>query len=204
LIVENFGFGTSFEVRAGYRFDVPVHLEALIMPLTFATGRQGGVAAGAGVLMASFDSKLFEVGLGLGAQSVNDPAFDLEAGTGTTLAQRLRIGAADGGNIEVFTYVTLFHSEFEFSDVQLHAQLPVGDRSWLIANAGAGTLGSGFGELGLRVLLTGNGDAGSFLLSATIGGMHVFKSAFCEDEFRNCIEVDYSGPLAGFGSEWRF
>jgi hypothetical protein len=204
LIVDNFGFGTSFEARAGYRFDVPFHLEAMVVPFTVATGREGAVVAATGLVVASFDSKFFELGLGLGGQTVNDPAFDLEAGTGTTIAQRLRIGSADGGNIEVMTYVTLFHSEFEFADINIHAQLPVGDRSWLIANAGGGTGGMGFGELGLRVLLSGNGDAGSFLISATIGGVHVFESGFCEEEFRNCTEVDYTGPMAGFGSEWRF
>ncbi|HKP64099.1 MAG TPA: hypothetical protein VJV78_45500 [Polyangiales bacterium] len=203
LVVDNFGFGASFELRAGYRFEVPFHLEAMVVPISFATGREGGVFAATGLVMASFDSKLFEVGLGLGGQTVNDPAFDLEAGTGTTLAQRLRIGSLDGGNIEVMTYVTLFHSEFEFADVNVHAQLPVGDRSWLIANGGGGTLGMGFGELGLRVLLSGNGDKGSFFLSATIGGTHVFKSGFCEDESRNCTEVSYTGPHAGVGAEWR-
>jgi hypothetical protein len=204
LIIDNFGFGTSFEVRAGYRFDIPFHLEALVLPFTVATGREGGMAAGAAVVTASFDSKLFEIGIGLGGQTVNDPAFDLEAGTATTLAQRLRIGAADGGNLEVITYVTLFHSEFDFADIHIHAQVPVGDRSWLIANAAGGTLGMGYGELGLRVLLSGNGDVGSFLLSATVGGIRVFKSGFCEGESRNCTERDYTGPLVGFGSEWRF
>jgi hypothetical protein len=147
---------------------------------------------------------LFEIGLGIGGQTVNDPAFDLEPGSGSTLAQRLRIGAVDGGMIEVFTYIMLFHQKFDFSDINVHGQLPVGDRSWLVLNAGGGTLGMGFGEIGLRVLMNGNGDVGSFFLTATIGGIHLFRSRFCTGDGFNCSTTDYTGPLAGVGGDWRF
>ncbi|HKU37216.1 MAG TPA: hypothetical protein VJR89_03695, partial [Polyangiales bacterium] len=204
LVVDNFGFGAAFELRAGRRFDIPFHLEAVVQPFAVGTGREGAVVSGSGALLASFDSKLFEVGLGVGMQSVNMPAFDLPAGTGTTLAQRLRIGSVDGGNLELISYVVLFHQEFEFSSLYFHGQLPVGERSWLVLNASGGSVGMGFGELGLKVMLTGNGDIGSFLLTASIGAVNVFKDEFCEAESSNCSTVDYWGPMAGFGSEWRF
>jgi hypothetical protein len=204
LVVDNFGVGGLVEARLGYRWEVPLHVEALLLPLALGTGRDQAIGAAAGVVTASFDSRLFEVGLGAGAQTVNDPAFDLRSGTGTTFAQRLRIGAVDGGMIEVFTYIVLFHSEFQFSDVEVHGQLPVGDRSWLIVKAGGGMLGAGYGELGLRVLLNGNGDRGSFFITATVGGVHVFRSQFCSERSFNCGSVDYAGPLAGVGGDWRF
>lgn len=204
VVVDNFGVGGSVEGRVGYRFDAPFHLEALVLPLAIGTGREDPIGAAAAVVTASFDSKLFEVGLGVGGQTVNDPAFDLDAGSGTTLAQRLRVGSVDGGMIEVITYVVLFHSEFDFSQIFVHGQLPVGERSWLVANVAGGSLGMGMGDLGLRVLLNGNGDIGSFFLTATIGGIHLFRSTFCSSSQFNCSAVDYSGPLAGVGGEFRF
>jgi hypothetical protein len=204
LVVDNFGVGGSLEVRAGYRFESPFHVEAIVLPATVGTGRQDAIGAFAALVAASFDSKLFEAGLGLGAQTINNPAFDLKPGTGTTLAQRLRIGSVDGGMLEVFTYIVLFHSEFEFSSLEAHGQLPVGDRSWLVVHAGGGTVGMGFGEIGLRVLLNGNGDRGSFFLTATIGGLHLFRNVFCTGQEFNCGSTDYSGPHAGIGGDWRF
>jgi hypothetical protein len=204
LIVDNLGAGIALEGRAGYRPEFPVHFEALAKPVAVATGREGMVPAIAGLLMASFDSRLFEVGLGIGGQTMNDPAFDLESGSGTTIAQRLRIGAVDGGMIEVISYVVLFHSEFEFSDLSVYGQLPVGERSWLIMSGGAGSIGFGYAEVGLRVMLQGNGDAGTLFLSATIGGVHVFDRTFDSIDGVNVGDVDYNGPMLGGGVEWRF
>lgn len=204
LVVDDFGVGAALEGRVGYRWDSPLHVEALLLPLTIGTGRQDAIGAFSAVVTASFDSRLFEAGLGVGGQTVNDPSFDLRAGSGSTLAQRLRIGSVDGGMLEVFTYIVLFHSEFEFSDMHARGQLPVGDRSWLVLNAGGGSLGMGYGELGLRVLLNGNGDRGSFFLTATIGGIHLFRSRFCSQTQFNCGSIDYIGPHAGVGADWRF
>ncbi len=204
LVVDNLGVGAVLEARAGYRFDFPFHLEVLLRPLMVATGRDGGLGAAAGIVTATFDSRLFEVGLGIGGQTVNDPAFDLEPGSGTTIAQRVRVGSVDGGMIEVMTYIVLFHSEFEFSDIRIEGQLPIGNRSWLLLNAGGGSLGVGFADIGLRVLLDGNGDRGSLFVSASIGGVHVFKSEFDGRMQFNATEREYLGPMAGIGAEWRW
>jgi hypothetical protein len=204
LVVDNFGVGASLEGRLGYRFDAPVHLEALILPATVATGRRDGVGAFGAVGTASFDTRYFEIGLGVGGQTMNDPAFDLRPGTGTTIAQRLRVGAVDGGMLEAFTYIVLFHQKFEFSQLIVHGQLPVGERAWFVINGGGGSLGSGFGEIGVRLLISGNGDAGSFFVTPTVGGTHVFRTRFCSSDGFNCGMVDYAGPHAGFGADWRF
>ena len=181
-----------------------MHFEVIARPVSFATGREGFIPAIAAIATASFDSRLFEVGLGIGGQTVNDPAFDLESGSGTTIAQRLRIGAVDGGMVEVISYIVLFHSEFEFSDLHAHAQLPVGEHSWLVLNAGGGSIGMGFGEIGLRVMLDGDGRAGSLFLSATLGGVHMFEATFDQADGVNLNSVGYVGPMAGIGAEWRF
>lgn len=204
LVVDNYGAGASLEARVGYRWEFPLHVEALLMPVTGATGRQGAIGAFGAVLAASFDSRFFEIGLGLGGQTMNDPAFDLRSGSGSTLAQRLRVGTVDGGMIEAFTYIVLFHQKFEFSELTVHGQLPVGERAWFVVRGGGGSVGTGFGEVGVRLLIDGNGDAGSLFVTATVGGIHVFRPRFCSDLESTCGSIDYAGPHAGFGADWRF
>jgi hypothetical protein len=206
LVLDNLGAGVFADLRAGYRTDYNVHYEALVMPVALASAEQGKTFPAAAVLTASYDARLFEVGLGVGGQTVNDPAFDLEPGTGITALQRVRLGARDGLHLEGLFYVALFHSEFEFSSVRVQGQIPLGRGSWLLATGGGGSLGIGHGEIGVRMLLSGNGDRGSFFLTTTVGGVHVFESSPCIDPFDPdpCQEpIEYAGPMVGVGGEWR-
>jgi hypothetical protein len=158
---------------------------------------------------------LFEVGLGAGGQSLSQPAFDLEPGTALTLAQHLRIGARDGLMLEGLSYVALFHSRFNFAMLRIVGQIPVGETSWLMVGGGGGLLGLGYGEIGLRLLLSGNGDRESFFLTTAVGGLNVFKSWPCLtpaafipvngfNSASTCKQsIDYAGPMLGVGGEWR-
>jgi hypothetical protein len=205
LVLDNLGAGVFADIRAGYRTDYNVHYEALILPVAFASAEQGSTTPAAAILAASYDSRLFEVGLGIGGQSVHDTAFDIQPGSGLTALQRVRLGARDGLHVEGLFYVALFHSEFEFSSVRVQGQVPMSRGTWLLATGGGGSLGLGHGELGLRMLLDGNGDRGSFFLTTTIGFVHVFETPRCLDPFGLCDEedIDYSGPMVGVGGEWR-
>lgn len=202
LVLDNLGAGVFADLRAGYRTDYSVHYEALVMPVAFASAEQGKSFPAAAVLTASYDARLFEVGLGVGGQTVNDAALNLEPGTGLTALQRVRLGARDGLHLEGLFYVALFHSEFEFSSVRVHGQIPLSRGSWLLASGGGGSLGIGHGEIGIRMLLSGNGDRDSFFLTTTVGGVHVFNR-LC-NPFSECeVPIDYSGPMVGVGGEWR-
>lgn len=201
IVLDDLGAGLFLDARVGYRFKFPLHVEARLAPLAFGSARQGLTAAFGAFASASFDSRVFEIGLGVGAQTINDPSFGLARGSGTLIAQRLRVGAIDGVHVEAFSHVTLFHSDFEFSSLRVQGQLPLGTRFWLLAAGGGGSMGVGYGEVGLRSLLWGNGLAGSFFLSVVIGGVHVF--ATCADFTQSCNEIDYTGPLLGAGGEWR-
>jgi hypothetical protein len=202
IVIDNLGVGGFIDARVGYHTQAPFHVEASIAPLAFATARSGVSVPVAALVSASYDSHVFEVGLGLGGQTVNAPNISLDPGTGTTLGQRLRLGARDGANIEAFSYVALFHSEFHFSALRVQAQLPVGRRTWLLAAGGGGDVGLGYGEIGLRVLMLGNGGADSLFLSTVIGGVNVFER--CNFSGGSvCNEVDYVGPMLGVGAEWR-
>jgi hypothetical protein len=182
-----------------------LHLWATLDPLALAdVENQGGISAANGALMVSYDSQFFEMGLGLGAQTVNSVNFAVPPGSGLAVAQLLRLGPQDGLNLTARTSIVLFHSEFDFGGMVATAQFPVTRGYWLLLGGGGGNVGYGYGEIGLRVLANGNGLAGSTFLTVTAGGAAVFRSGTC-DEFFSCTQpVNFGGPMAGIGGEWRF
>jgi len=137
-------------------------------------------------------------------QTVNEPGSFLSPGSGLSVAQLIRLGARDGLNLSARTSIVLFHSQFQFGGMVVSGQVPVTRGYWLLLNGGGGNVGYGYGELGLRIQLAGNGLAGSKYLTVTAGGVGVFRSGNC-DNFFSCSDVrSYGGPMAGIGGEWRF
>jgi hypothetical protein len=202
LVLDDLGVGLLVDARAGHRGD-HFHGEALLQPIGFATAKDGGTIPAVAFISGSYDSHLFEVGLGVGGQTVYDTVDQgLDPGTGATLVQRARLGALDGLNLELFTYLVLFHSEFDFSGMRATGQIPLGRGGWLTLGGGGGTMGFAYGELGLRALLSGNGDRDSLFVTVTIGGADVFEDAGCS-EFECGTPFDYGGPTVGAGLEWR-
>ena len=155
-MLEDLGVGAVLDAYVGYRGRAPFHVQASLTPLAFGAARAGSIGATAAFLSGAYDSRLFEVGLGVGAQTVNAPDFALNPGSGLLLEQQLRIGARDGAHLRFLSYVALFHSNFQFSSLRVEAQIPLGARTWLRLAGGGGTLGLNFGEVGLRVLMSGN------------------------------------------------
>jgi hypothetical protein len=203
--MDELGGGTLLSAGVSYRFP-HLHLQALLDPLGIADVK-GSPAIGArsGALIASYDSQYFEMGLGLGAQTVNGTGFTFTPGSGFTLVQAIRLGALDGLNISARTNVVLFHSRFRFGAMTASGQIPVTRGYWLLLGGGGGDVGYGYGELGLRVLLQGNGNAGSKFLTVSVGGAGIFEDAECNSSFDFCGgSRTYAGPMAGLGGEWRF
>jgi hypothetical protein len=210
LALSEFGGGALIEASAGYRFLGPLHLVAAFEPLAHATGNdKPTVTPVSAFFKASYDLALFEVGFGVGMETVFDTPFGTEPGTGTLFVQQARIGAADGLHVDAINHVVLFHSEFEFSGFVGRLQIPVGQASWILMRGGGGSAGYAYGELGVRVLLNGNGDRGSTYFSGTFGGAGVFKkqtqSCGSIDFVFDCSQtVSYAGPMVGAGAEFRF
>jgi hypothetical protein len=199
LVLDDVGVGAVIDAHLGYRSADAWHVEGLLAPFSVATAEPGAIAPFAAVVTGSYDAPLFEVGLGVGSQSVHSPDFGVEPGNGLSLVQRLRLGARDGLNLEAMSYIALFYSQFEFSSLRATLQIPIG-RSWLLLSGGGGTLGAGLGEIGLRVLLSGNGDRDSVFMTTTLGGVNLWRECsdvFCDDE------IDYAGPMIGVGFDWR-
>lgn len=208
LPMNDLGVGLLGHAWLGYRFEGPWHVEARLSPAGVAVGEGEDVATAIGVVVASLDVQLLEIGLGLGAQTMNQPDFGLDSGSGLTVAQVLRVGARDGLHLRVQTEIVLFHQDFEFSGATAHVQVPVGHGVWLVGNGGGGSAGHAFGEVGLRVLARGNGGPGSIFVTATVGGSGLHENSCVGRDFTTGACIDrtdqtLAGPSLGIGGEWR-
>jgi hypothetical protein len=204
FVLDRLGIGALNELSIGYQAEGPWRIQLLASPLGFSGADDGSAVSALGVAIVSFDTRLFELGLGAGAQTVNDS--DYEPGSALTLSQTLRVGALDGLNLSIRNDISLFHSEFEYSAFNGQAQIPVTERGWLVLAGGGGSVGYGFFEAGGKALLTGNGTRGSVFLRGTIGYASLFESpgVFSTDDFfGSSVNIDHGGPLIGFGMEWR-
>ncbi|HET7541743.1 MAG TPA: hypothetical protein VFK05_17835 [Polyangiaceae bacterium] len=202
--IDELGGGALLSARFGYRFE-HLHLQAVVDPVAFAAVRDRGNAGAANAaLIASYDSQYIELGFGFGAQTVNELDSFVGSGSGLTAVQLVRFGARDGLNLAARTNIALFHSQFQFGGIVVTGQIPLTRGYWFLLNGGGGSVGYGFGELGLRALLSGNGLAGSKYLSVTAGGVGVFNAGSCDENFSCGEQRSYGGPMIGIGGEWRF
>jgi hypothetical protein len=206
FVLDRLGFGALNELVVGYQMQGPLRFQLLSSPLAFSTAEDGSAFSTASLGVVSFDTRLFEIGLGLGAQTVNDS--DYEPGSGLTVAQSLRFGSLDGLHLSIRNDISLFHREFDYSAFNGSAQIPVSERGWLVTQGGGGSVGYGFFEVGGKVLLFGNGTRDSLYLRGTIGYATVYREAstfeFSSDTgFVEGDDVEHAGPLVGFGMEWR-
>jgi hypothetical protein len=210
VALDDLGGGVLTEGSVGYRFESDLHVEALLSPLGWGTGEdKTSTTPVAAFAKVSFDPRLFEVGLGIGGETVHDTAFGTDSGSGVAFIQQLRLGARDGLHLDTRSHAVLFHSRFAFSGFVGSGQIPVGQRFWLLFTGGGGSAGYGFGEIGVRALVLGNGDRGSFFFTGSAGGAGVFEntSITCSGDgftFPCPDPVLYAGPMLGVGGEWRF
>ena len=231
LALGTFGFGMVSDGSVGYRTDNGLHLLALLEPIGLGFADEGNIVAMAASAVAAYDTQLFEVGLGLGLSAVNDSIEDnrglgdlAEDGeldvefdrvrSGLSIVQTIRLGALDGLHLKAHNAFLFFKDEFHYGGTNATFQIPVSERSWLILRGGGGIAGYGYGEIGLRVLLTGNGDHGSLFLTPRLGGAGLFgeieddsPADECFDGFIDngrCVrDISYAGPMIGLGVEWR-
>lgn len=119
------GGGLLLSGSFGYRFASNWRLRLLADPIAVAdVDRHDAIGVANGMLLGSYDSHYLEMGLGLGAQTVNEAGFALEPGSGLNFSQLIRLGAYDGLNITLRTSVVLFHSEFDFGGWRSPAKSP--------------------------------------------------------------------------------
>lgn len=228
LAIGSLGVGMVSEASVGLRLENGLHVATVFEPLAGAMAEGGNIVTMAGNVVASYDTRLFEVGLGAGWAAVNHSldgsaraadsgGFDVRIDrvrSGLSIAQVARLGAQDGVQLLVRNTFLLYKSAFHYGGTIASLMTPVGERSWLFGRGGAGSTGFSFGELGLRLLVAGNGHRDSLFVSASIGGANVSgeKNSTCyvynemgqPQQPYSCYQsVSYGGPLVGVGVELR-
>lgn len=212
LALGELGGGAMTDLQAVYRFEAPMSASLRMTPLVFGANTSGNAGTVALSGLFAYDTDLLQIGLGIGTSRITSGNPSDLGSFVLTLSQTARLGARDGFNIEVFNQFSLYNQEFGFESLHIHAQIPISqllDNTWIIARGGGGVLLThGFGEVGLRRLIRGNGLHDSLFLSLTVGGGGFLteRVADCQFDYEvaPCTENSgYGGPMVGFGLEWR-
>lgn len=204
LSLNSIAVGSVSDVELVYRASFPLALRLDITPAAFALGSNSMFNFGM-MALVSFDSHLFEVGIGGGAASNRNSGLN---GTGAAIAQYVRLGARDGLHLEVRNTFVTGPDKFQHGSTVVTGVIPVSEASAFVLRGGGGGIGYAFGEVGLRVRVRGNGDAGSVFLTPSLGYADVFQAVCVATGYRDipCINetVHQSGPMVGFGVEYRW
>lgn len=215
LALGTLGAGSVGHLSATRRFESQMALQFNVNPLSFGVAEDGNVLALGGDANLAYDTRAFAIGLGAGAFSIHHDGWERTEESQDVafgLTQVARLGARDGLNLEARNAFVLVDGEFEYGGTDGSVQVPLdifSSNTWLIARGGGHISGDYYGEVGLRVLVHGNGDRGSIFVMPTLGGAAVEGSeeVACPDyesERTVCYdEHSYGGPMVGFGMEWR-
>ncbi len=200
LAVGSFGLGMVSNLWVSRRTSDNLRVMAMLEPAGIGYADEGNIVATALNLFASFDTRVLEIGLGLGWSAVNEeldsqassradaggigaiePTID-EVKSGLSVAQLARLGAQDGLHIVLRNNFILYEDAFYYGGTVGEFQWPLSMRSWLLVRGGGGAAGYGFGEVGMRWLARGNGDSGSMFLTVTAGagGLRGRKDSRCK------------------------
>ena len=205
-----------------HRFEAPVAVEVGLSPLGFGLTTEGNALSVAGHAIVSFDHQLFQIGLGGGVSrmaAMPGAPFDVEraedvpvAGAAPMLLLYARLGSRDALNFTLRTSLLGLETGFELGgfDAQIMAPVPsLIDDAWLVARGSFQTTGYGYGELGLRMLLSGTGHKDSFYVTPLVGGAALFQTTYVAAEsFRGEAvferrDTTLGGPMVGVSFEWR-
>lgn len=168
----------------------PVSFGVELSPIGFVAGGEASVpitATGYG----AFSSDFFEVGLGLGGITSGGSAVT-DVGEGGILAQLVRLGALDGLNLQLRTWINMTSASFAFAGARGEANIPFTSQFGLFGAGGGAANGWAFGDVGVRTMLGGTGAGGTTVLSASLGYATISAGS-----------RSAGGPTVAFGLEWR-
>ncbi|MGA7120532.1 MAG: hypothetical protein WBY94_10565 [Polyangiaceae bacterium] len=218
------GVGVLGSASVAYRFEAPFVLRAEVSPfgvggpssttsccangqITSTSG--SAVSVFAAHVLAGLDTQFVEVGLGVGGASVNENTNSAGApATGSlTIVQSARIGAHDGLALNFQSSAIAINNQFNLGYFTMSLQIPVSAKAMLIARGGGGNVGFGYGDLGVRVLVRGNGGKGTLALTG-YAGVDLIQENLCstnpDPPFSNsCNTATLVGPALGGAVEWR-
>jgi hypothetical protein len=167
LGLEGADSGMLIDGSLGVRMGKLMRMSVVLQPLSPALGNTAGALE---VYAApSFVFDIAEIGLGIGASSVDTTANRLQD-LGLLVTPHVRIGAEDGLNFRVRTGAVVRNGIGRLSSFRIDGQIPLAYGTSLLLGGGGGASGYQYGEIGVEMLLTGNGGRGSWFVQTLIGG----------------------------------
>lgn len=204
LSLEYLAVGGLADAMVVYRAAGPWAVHVAASPVAFVVGAQPVFNYNL-MVTGGYDSRWFELGLGVGAASYRDRGD--EPSDTFSFGQYARLGTRDGVHVEVQNAFLLGRDRFRFGSTNGTLQIPVSAAAALVFRGGGGVTGYAFGEAGLRLRVRGNGDHGTLFLTPTVGGIGVTgerrecsptSGGFCYPS-----SVSHGGPLVGLAVEYR-
>jgi hypothetical protein len=181
-------------------------------PSTPGPSNGGIVSVFAAHLLFGLDTQFLEVALGLGGATVNESGAFRQGGgapqTGAvSIAQSTRIGARDGLALNMESSAIALNSKFDLGYFVMSAQIPVSAKAMLVIRGGGGNVGFAYGDLGVRVLVHGDGGKGTLALTGFAGGARIglnLCSSNPDPPFTTaCNSANLAGPSLGGAVEWK-
>ena len=187
------GIGVISELSLRYTFDFGLVLGIDAMPLGLAAANNGDAVAGLGAVFVGFASQYFGLGLHVGVSSVRG-GWMMPASEAFVLVPMVMLGSLDGFMLRLRSSAMVLDNQFSFGEVDGSLYIPLVHGVQLIVNGRGGVAGTNYADVGLRMLLQGNGRAESIFFTGTVGfGMLIAENP----GFSN------AGPSIGVGLEWR-
>ncbi len=210
LSTDGAGGGLLLDATASYRFKSPLQLSVALSPFGVGVDRGESAFTFTGFVLASYDTRYFEAGMGVGVQTMNELPLR-RPGTGTVLPLLARLGATDGLNLRLRSDLNMIYRDVELGALRVDAQVPLRRGLWLEFGGAGGYAGYLLGEFGVRRQFSGNGEPGSTYLTLSAGFASISRqrcAQIFDDAFGNSLDCQ-DGPAAsgihlGLGFERRF
>jgi hypothetical protein len=169
------------------------------------------VSVAAAQLLAGLDTQFIEVALGIGGATVNQNVGANQHGqpdaSALSIAEYARIGARDGLALNMESSAIAANGQFNLGYFTMGVQIPISRTSMLIARGGGGPVGFASGDLGIRVLVQGDGGRGTVALTGYVGGALIMVDLCSSNpnppSTTVCNDSSLGGPSLGGGVEWR-
>ncbi len=226
------GAGVLGSASVAYRFDAPFVVRAEVAPFGIAgpkpnnqasfaplttngqtelTNQGGGtVTTAAAHLLAGIDTQFIEVALGVGSATVNENTGSLNGVPDTSafsIAESARIGARDGLALTFESSVIAANKQFNLGYFVSSLQIPLSRTAMLVIRGGGGDVGFAYGDVGVRVLMRGDGGRGTVALTGFVGGASIMVDLCSSNPLppftEACNNSNLVGPSLGGALEWK-
>jgi hypothetical protein len=192
--------GALFEAGLRFRLSERLRLAAVLEPLVPPVGATP--LSFEAYVAPSVSFKLAEMGFGVGAGTTNvNPWSDPEVGV--LLTPILRVGHEDGLMLRARSSAVVYGGRALFASIRTDAAIPVAYGTRLLFGGGGGDSGYSYFEVGIELLLAGNGQRGSWFGRGLLGygGAHAVET---DPIYGTSTYIKASGPYLALGVSRRF